>query len=130
LVSGEKGQAKASFEQAASQDPQNPNIPIHAAVTALARNKPELAIELLRPASRRFSTNAAVYRVLGTAYYRVGDYRSSQVALRQALSLDKSNGLAYFLMGCTLAKLGQPKAADVQFERAAALSPRYQTLRR
>ncbi len=45
--------------------------------------------------------------MLGAAYYRTGDYKSSQVALQQALSLDKSSALSYLLMGCTLAKLGQ-----------------------
>ena len=66
--------------------------------------------------------------MLGAAYYRSGDYQSSQVALQQALSLDKSSALAYLLMGCTLAKLGQQQAADDHFRRPP-LDPRYTVVR-
>jgi len=81
------------------------------------------------PAAKHFSKSAAIYRMLGVAYYRLGDFKSSQVALQQALSLDKSSALSYFLMGCTLAKLGQAEPAEAHFQQAKALDPRY-TVRR
>lgn len=130
LAAGSAESAIAHFHAAAEANPQNPQIPIHAAVLALERNHPTIAVEVLKPAAERFSKSAAVHLTLGTAYYRLGDYPSSQVALRQALSLDNSNGLAYLLMGCTLEKLGQPEAARVQWERATAVCPRYRNMRR
>ena len=130
LMHGATDSATAHFTAASEADPHNPQIPIHAAILALEQNYPTVAVGILKPAAGRFSDSTKVHLTLGTAYYRLGDYASSQVALRQALSLDNSNGLAYVLMGCTLEKLGQPEAAHAQWERAAALDPRYRNLNR
>ncbi len=130
LTAGSADSAIVHFRNAAEADRHNPQIPVDAAVLALEHNHPAIAVDLLKPAAEKFSQSAAVYLTLGAAYYRLGDYSSSQVALRQALSLDNSNGLAYLLMGCTLEKLGQPEAALVQWERAAAVCPRYRHVRR
>lgn len=141
----------ARFPGAADAGPNNPQIPIAAATAALRENQPQLAIELLGPAlpdsfsasgSRhgrrtrstrrepgakgRCPTGAPqAYRVLAVAYYRLGDYRSSQVALQKALSLDNASALSYLLMGCTLAKLGQFESAEAHFRQARAINPRY-----
>jgi tetratricopeptide (TPR) repeat protein len=125
LAEGEAETALTQFRKAAALRPNNLQIPIVAAMSALRHNRPKLAVELLRGAERRSSDSAQLYCILGVAYYRLGDYRSSQVALRQALSLDKSSGLSYFLMGCTLAKLGQGESAEVHFRQARIINPRY-----
>ncbi len=106
-------------------DPNNRHIPISTAVAALRRNQPEAAVELLQPVAQSGCDSAAVYRILGVAYYRLGNYRSSQVALQQALSLDKSSALTYFLIGCTWAKLGQPERAESCTRQARAIDPEY-----
>ena len=80
-------------------------------------------MELLKGAAPRFPRSGAIHRALGTAYYRAGDYQAAQAALEQALSLDKSSALAYFLMGCTLRQRGQLEAAEQHFSRAAELDP-------
>jgi tetratricopeptide (TPR) repeat protein len=129
LSAGSIDAARIAFHKAAAYQPNNPQITIVAAGAALRTNHPEMAVELLVPAAKHFSKSAAIYRMLGVAYYRLGDFRSSQVALQQALSLDKSSGLSYFLMGSTLAKLGQAEAADAHFQQAQALDSRY-TVRR
>jgi uncharacterized protein HemY len=95
---------------------------------ALRHNRPHVAVTIAREALDRHPQSAALYRLLGTAYYRSGEYGSSQVALRQALLLDKSSALAYLLMGCTLAKLGQAEQAETCFAQARRFDPRY-TLR-
>ena len=95
----------------------------------LRANQPKVAVELLTPAAKQFPNSAAVHRMLGVAHYRMGDYKSSQVALQQALSLDKSSALSYLLMGCTLAKLGQKEAAEAHFRQARTLDPRYRLVR-
>jgi tetratricopeptide (TPR) repeat protein len=123
------GAARIAYQKAAASQPNNPQIPISAAAAAIRANHPELAVELLAPAARHFSKSAAIYRLLGVAHYRTGDYKSSQVALQQALLLDKSSALSYFLMGCTLAKLGQAESAEAHFKQACALDARY-TIRR
>jgi tetratricopeptide (TPR) repeat protein len=125
LGDGSAAAALAYFRQAIAASPENPNVPIAAATAALRRNQPQVAIEVLTPATKRFPRSAAIQRTLGITYYRLGDYKSSQHALQQALSLDKSNALAYFLMGCTLAKLGQFEAADAHWRQAQSLDPRY-----
>jgi len=125
LAEGSSEAALVHFRKAAAIRPNNPQIPIAAAIAVLRDNRPDLAIELLRRAERRFSGSAQLYRILGVAYYRLGDLPSSQVALRQALSLDKSSALSYFLMGCTLSKLGQSESAKVHLRQARTINPRY-----
>ena len=121
--------AAMCFRKASSMQPDNPQIRISAAVAALQHNQPALAVELLHEAENRFSDSVALYRILGAAYYRLGDYQSSQVTLQQALSLDKSSALTYFLMGCTLAKLGQSESSEAHLRQARTLDPRF-TVRR
>lgn len=130
LAAGSTDSALVHFRNATAADRQNPQIPVHGAVFALEQNHPAVAVDLLKPAAEQFPKSVPVHLTLGAAYYRLGDYSSSQVALRQALSLDNSNGLAYVLMGCTLEKLGQPEAALVQWDRAATVCPRYRHVRR
>jgi tetratricopeptide (TPR) repeat protein len=63
--------------------------------------------------------------VLGAAHYRRGEYQVAQTALAQALSLDKSDALAYFLMGSTLAKQNEHEAAAKYLAEAARLDVRF-----
>ena len=129
LNDGASEQALAYFRAAASLRPDDRQIVISAATAALRHNQPELAIKLLAPEGKAVAETATVYRILGTAHYRRGDYRSAQAALQRALSLDKSNALSYLLMGCTLSRLGQTGAADGYFRQARALDPRYSVQR-
>ncbi len=116
--------AFALFREAAAHKPNDSQLILHGATAALRHNHPDLAVELLEPVARS-SNCATLYCTLAVARYRLGDYRASEVALRQALSLDKSSALAYFLMGCTLRKLGQSEQAEAHFRQAALLDPRY-----
>ncbi|HUT95186.1 MAG TPA: tetratricopeptide repeat protein [Thermoguttaceae bacterium] len=125
MSDGTSALAFAYFREAMALKPDDPRIPISAAISALGHNQPKVAVVLLEPLLEVFPDSAAIRRVLGAAYYRLGDYQSSQVVLQQALSLDKSSGLSYFLMGCTLAKLGQLTAAETHFCQARRLDPRY-----
>ena len=105
--------------------PYNAQIPISSAVAALRQNLPGQAVELLQPYAVGECEHAQVFCTLGVAYYRLGDYQSSQVALQQALSLDNSSALTYLLMGYTLAKLGQCESAEDYFEQARTMDPTY-----
>jgi predicted Zn-dependent protease len=125
LRHGDVDEAKRLLETLVAENPRDPQIPISAAVAALECNQPDIAIALVNPALSRFPESAALYRILGTANYRRGDYPASQIALQQALSLDNTSALSYFLMGCTLTKLGQAEAAEEHYERARQLDPRF-----
>lgn len=125
MAEGNPQLAMAYFERVMADRPDDPQVPIAAGVSALRYNRPDVAVEILEPAAQRFPRSASIHRILGAAYYRRGDYRASQVALWQALSLDKSNALSYFLMGCTLVKLGQEAAAQQHFRQAHLLDPKY-----
>lgn len=103
----------------------SPQIRLKAAVIALRHERPELAAEIAAAAAARFPKSAEAHRIVGTAEYRRGRYASAQTALAAALSLDKSAALSYFLMGCTLNKLGQAQAAAINFARAGELDPRF-----
>jgi tetratricopeptide (TPR) repeat protein len=115
-----------AFQAESPAGPQILQDPLHRAVAALARADTEGAIEA---ASRGLAETpdqaAALYRVLGTAHYRRGEYQAAQAALCQALSLDKSDALSYFLMGSTLDKLADHEAAQRCFSEAARLDRRF-----
>ena len=125
MAAGSVEVARAYFREAIGFEPHNPKLPISAAVASLRHNQPDVAVELLEQAATVFPDSAAIHRILGTALYRRGDYKSSQVALQHALSLDKSSALAYLLMGCTLVKLGQSESAESYFRQARTIDPRY-----
>jgi tetratricopeptide (TPR) repeat protein len=93
------------------------------AAQALRSNQPELAIRIANDGIRRYDDYAGLYRTLGTAHYRQGDYRAAQVALRQAVSLDKSHPLSYFLLSATLKKLGEEDEARRCLAQAESLDP-------
>ncbi len=100
--------------------------PLQEAVQSLAKGDTALAIDAAtRGLSRTPDEAAALYRVLGTAHYRRGEYATAQTALAQALLLDKSDALTYFLMGSTLAKQNEHEAAAKYFAEAAKLDSRF-----
>lgn len=129
LSEGDPTAAAEWFRQAIIRSPNEPRVILLAATAALRYEQPELAAQLLKAAATRFSQQAAIHQTLGLACYRLGDYSAAQDALNKALLLDKSNALSYFLMGCTLAKAGQPDAAEHYLRQAEAIDPRWTTRR-
>jgi tetratricopeptide (TPR) repeat protein len=113
------------FRARIAHEPDNQQIALSAAVYALRHDRPEVAVELTTAALGRHSESASLFRVLGAAQVQQGNLRAAQVALAKALSLDKRDPLAYFLMGTTLARLGEADAAERSFAEAARLDPRY-----
>lgn len=123
MAAGDTDRALVCFRQAVGLEPNNPHIPTLAAVAALRQNRPEVAVTVAQESRGRFPRWMPLLQTLGTAYYRQGDYLSSQLVLRQALSLDKSDALAYFLLGCTHDKLGQSGDAEACFAEARRIDP-------
>ena len=101
------------------------DLAVESAVDALQSNQPEAALDVLRPALSRYPDSAALWRTLGAAHHQGGDFESAQSALRQALSLDNSSPLAYFLLGQSLQRLGHDEQARRCFGAAADLDGRY-----
>lgn len=125
IKQGDRTEALAAFRKAIAADPENLRVPIRAAAAAMRANEAKLAVELLVSLKEQYADSAEFLRMLGMAQCRAGDYRASQVALQQALSLDKRSALTYFLMGCTLAKLDERDAAEGFFRQARTIDPRY-----
>jgi Tfp pilus assembly protein PilF len=123
LASSDKIAALAAVEADITAHPDDPQIPISATVAALEANQPETAASIARLGIAFHPSCAGLHLNLGAALYRNGKYPSSQVALQQALSLDNTSALAYFLMGCVSEKLGDAEAAESHFRRAAELDP-------
>lgn len=129
LAKADGAEAWKVYQAARARHAKQESLPVAAAVLSLRHNQPELAVRIVSEAARQFPKSAAVQRNLGAAYFRLGDYKSSQVALQQAIALDKSCALTYFLMGCTLAKLGQEQSAEDHLRQAQVLDPRYSVRR-
>jgi len=117
--------APVFYDEAVGPSPGDPNVALRAAVDSLRHNRPDLAVELLAPFQGASVRSPSLPLTLGMAYYRLGDYRSAQLSLQQALSLDRSRALTYLLMGYTLAKLGQGESAEAHLRQARTLDPRY-----
>lgn len=123
IASADPVAALAAVETDLTNNPNDPQIPISATVAALEANQPETAASIARLGIAFHPSCAGLHRTLGAALYRTGKYASSQVALQQALSLDNSSALSYFLMGCVSDKLGDAEAAQTHFARATELDP-------
>jgi tetratricopeptide (TPR) repeat protein len=125
LAAGAPHSAQSYFQRALQAAPGDEKLALSIAVLALRHDQPELAIELATQALEHHPRSAALYRVVGTAQYRLDHWKAAQVALQQAIHLDNAQALSYFLMGCTLSKLGQPDAADWNYRQARQLDARY-----
>lgn len=125
LVENDAGSLADARRKLERAGPDSPHLRLKAAVIALRHERPELAAEIAAVAAAHFPKSAEAHRILGTAEYRRGHYGAAQSALAAALSLDNSSALSYFLMGCTLNKLGQAPAAAKHFARAGELDPRF-----
>ena len=117
--------ARSYFQRAIAAAPEDESVVVRAAVASLRHDHPELAVELAQSALLRWPKSAALYRTLGMAEYRREHWQAAQAALRQSLSLDNSHALSYFLLGCTLSKLGQNEEAERNFSQARQLDARY-----
>ncbi len=111
--------------QATAASDQEELAVVEVAVEAMRHAEDSLAIELLEPAAARSDATARIFRTLGTAYYRTGDFPLAMQALERAVSLDSTSALSYFLLGSTLNKLGKQREAAAYWQRAALLDPRY-----
>ncbi len=117
---------QAAIPAAEPVDSEAVQNPLQRAVSALAKGDTQAAIDAAtRGISRTPDQAAPLYRVIGAAHYRRGEFQAAQAALAQALSLDKSDALACFLMGSTLAKQNEHEAAAKYLSEAARLDARF-----
>ncbi len=112
------------FHRRVAAEPDNLQIVLVEAAYSLRYHRPDVAADIVLTSLKRHPEAAALFRMLGAARYQQGDFPAAQVALEQALSLDNTDALAYFLMGSTLARLGNADAARQHFAEAARLDPR------
>jgi len=91
---------------------------VREAVSALRRQQPAEAVQILRATIEQHPQHAQSYRTLGVALYRMDDAHGAQGALTQALSLDNEDALTYFLLGCVLERLGNVAAAEESYSQA------------
>jgi len=129
LAAGAVETARGYFDRASKAAPSDEGIRISAVVTALRHDELDLAAELAENGLEQFPESAGLYRVLGTARYRRGDLHAAKSSLERAVALDDSSGLAYFLLGSTLAKLGESKSAEWYLNQAQRLDPRFASRR-
>ena len=113
------------LRKAGELEPQNTAIPLAASIHLLRMEKPDAAIVLLEAAAERLPKTSAILRGLGAAYLQAGDLQAAQVVLQQAISLDSSDALAYFLVGQVLQLQGRTADASAAMRTAAQLDPRY-----
>lgn len=125
LAAGARDSALEWFEQGLSMAPDDPQLAVSAVVAALRAGQPEMALRLAEPAQVRFPDSAPIHRAAGLAHFRLGRFDASQVALQQALSLDNSDALAYFLLSATLSRMGRAEEAAWHLRRAREIEPKW-----
>jgi Flp pilus assembly protein TadD len=101
------------------------DLAMAAAAQLLRSGQADAALRQAADAAARYPNHPGLKRIKGAAQLKLGDPKSAQVTLQQALSLDSRNALTYFLLGCTLVEQGDSKAARKQFQTAHDLDPRY-----
>jgi len=125
LAMGDEQKARDRLAPLMDRTPDDAQVVMDAALLALRYEKPQLAVDVLLLAATRPNPSAAMCRTLGTAYYRLGQYERAKTLLEQALSLDNTHALSYFLMGSTLEKLGQRDGAEEYYRQAGRRDPRF-----
>jgi len=125
LSAGRVETASAYLTKLYQQHPLDDASAVAAAILPLRHDEPELSLQLAQSALVRFPQSAALYRVQGTAQYRLERLPAARDALQRAIALDNRDALSYFLMGCTLSKLGQNDDARGYYRQAETLDARY-----
>ncbi|MCE9543937.1 MAG: tetratricopeptide repeat protein, partial [Planctomycetia bacterium] len=125
LLARDPAQAAREYEAAAAAEPANPRILTAAVAMSIRHAQSGLSLQLAKSAVSQYPDDASAFRALGTACYRHGDYQAARGALQKAISLDNAHPLSYFLMGSTLARLGDTEGAAWNFKQARQLDPKY-----
>ncbi|MBL8828129.1 MAG: tetratricopeptide repeat protein [Planctomycetaceae bacterium] len=124
LAEGHPDTAAVFLRKARELAPHDQSVALSTSVLPLRHEEYELAASLSEEALRDFPQSAGLYRILGTAQYRLCRWAAARDALQHAITLDNRDGLSYFLMGCTLNKLGQPQEAEPYLRQAQTLDRR------
>ena len=82
-----------------SQAARDPEEAVREAAQLLQAGQPEAALRLAGPAADRHPNHLGLKRVVATAQLESGQLEAAQVTLTQAISLDKTDALTYFLLG-------------------------------
>ena len=130
-------QAEKWLRRALTADPKNPRPALALGQLLLRRKDAKGAAKVLADAARTAPDNFAVYPLLADARTASGDTKGAAAALRSALQklpagttdaeraqLKQTEGALRLALGRTLGADKQPKAARVEFEKAAQLLPR------
>jgi Flp pilus assembly protein TadD len=125
LADGNSAAAAECFQRAMELDPQNPHIATTATIKALEALQPELAVAVAQSGLTQMPQSAPLYGLLGTAQYRMGNLELAEAAFIQAVNLDNTHAVSYFLLGCTQSKLGRHEDARLNLQQARKLNPRY-----
>ncbi len=125
LEKGEEDGALSAMQLACEQESLNTALPLAASVFLLRSEKADAAIVLLEAAAERQPKASTILRGLGAAYLQAGDFQAAQVVLQQAISLDSSDALAYFLVGQALQLQGRHADARAMMRAAVQLDPRF-----
>ena len=112
------------FQRAIAAAPDDESVVVNAAVASLRHDQSELAVSWH---NRHFRAGRNRRRLSHAGHGGIPPraLATAQAALRHSLSLDNSHALSYFLLGCTLSKLGQNEEADRNFNQARQLDSRY-----
>ncbi len=125
LAEGHPDTAAVFLRKARELAPHDESVALSTSVLPLRHEEYDLATSLSEEALRNFPQSAGLYRILGTAQYRLCRWAAARDALQRAITLDNRDGLSYFLMGCTLNKLGLPQEAEPYLRQAQTLDRRF-----
>ena len=136
LELGDYDRALEAFLKAHDLAPESVTVPLENLMAVeLHRNRPEEALFWFEqlPAEHQTMRNALN---LGNTYFSLGRYEEAAARYSDAIRLAPSEPMGYASRGDALVRLGQPGAAQINYERAAAaiakqleLSPASLTLR-
>ena len=119
---GNYADALPAFRLAVKDDPLNPQVWYHAAVTAMELRDYRFAISLLEAYTRFVPGDAKALRNLAHALFAVGDYAASFAAYDRAATAQPDSIKAQLALGHLSRMLGRPDDAPRHYDRVLASS--------
>ena len=122
--SGRGAQARAAFEQALAENPQNAEAAFNLGNLSLQGGRPDEAAAWFQKASTWSPGNASALTSLGLAQVRAGRDSEAEAAWHAAIEIDPREYDALFNLALLLARQGRQAEARSWLERFVAAAPR------
>jgi arylsulfatase A-like enzyme/Flp pilus assembly protein TadD len=123
LRMGRMNEAEREFQRVVANDPQDYRSRNNLAGIYAAQGKTDAALAELRLTLTARPSYAAGWQNLGQLYAQLQNWKEAETAVRKAVSLDRNNATAHFLLAQVLNSVGRKSEAADHLATALKLDP-------